>query len=153
MRLFILLLFISFSIPSFSQELMPTDTLSKGEQKMLGIWKFDIPNQKKEEPASQKFQSDETGKTEEKKFWKKTESWVCHLKEDKTYLRAWVENGALYEQKGTWSFKDSAMVLTLKSEEEIWEYEVSFVEKGQMWKPVKKEKDEFNMLFLKGLGL
>jgi hypothetical protein len=132
---------------------MHSDTLSKGEQKMLGIFHFDLNDQKNDISVSKKFQSDEAGKAEEKKFWKKTESWVCHLKENKFYLRAWVENGALQEETGTWSFDESSMVLILKSEKEIWEYKVNFNEKGQIWNPLNKGKEEFNMLFLKRLGL
>lgn len=152
MRLFILLLFIGFSLPAFPQVSIPNDTLSKGELKMLGIWKYDLPNQKKEIPVAKSFSADEAGKSEEKKFWKKTESWICHLRENKTFLRAWVENGALQEEGGTWIYDDSSMVLTLKFEKEDWAYEVVFQEKGQLWKPLKKEKDEFNLLFLKRLG-
>jgi hypothetical protein len=152
MRLFILLLFIGFSFPAFSQVSIPNDTLSKGEQKMLGIWKYDLPNQKKEIPATKSFSADEAGKSEEKKFWKKTESWICHLREDKTFLRAWVENGALQEEEGSWNFNDSSLILTLILEEESLEYAVNIQEVGQLWRPLKKEKEAFNLLFLKRLG-
>lgn len=152
MRLFILLMLVNFSIPCFSQDLASNANLSKGDQKMFGIWKYDVSIQKKEIPAAKNFSADEAGKAEEKRFWKKTESWVCHLKEDKTFLRAWVENGALQEEVGSWVFDESSMILTLKLEKEELAYEVVFQEKGQRWKPLRKEKEEFNVLFLKRLG-
>lgn len=152
MRLLLLLLLFGFSTPGLAQEIVPAITLSKGEQKMLGIWKYDLPNQKKESPAVKNFQSDEAGIAEEKKFWKRTESWVCHLREDKTFLRAWVENGALQEEEGRWNFNDSSLILTLILEEESLEYAVNIQEVGQLWRPLKKEKEAFNLLFLKRLG-
>ncbi|MDX5479936.1 MAG: hypothetical protein LPJ98_15935 [Cyclobacteriaceae bacterium] len=152
MRYLVLLILISFSITGFAQESTLVDTLSKGEQKMLGIWKFDLPNQKVEGPSTKKFKTDEEGLKEEKKFWKQTESWICHLREDKTYLKAWVENGVLHEQKGTWSFEEATMALTLVYKDESNGYEVTYREKGQLWKPLKKEKEEFNVLFVKRLG-
>ncbi|MFN3759537.1 MAG: hypothetical protein ACK4SF_09985 [Algoriphagus aquaeductus] len=152
MRLLIVLLLIGFSFPAISQESVSVDSLSKGEEKMLGIWKYDLPNQKREIPSGGNFQSNETGKAEEKRFWKKTESWICHLKENKTFLRAWVENGSLQEQEGTWVFDEVSRILTLRFEKEDLAYEVVFQENGQLWKPLKKEKEEFNLLFLKRLG-
>lgn len=152
MRYLVLLILISLSLTGFAQEPTQVDTLSKGEQKMLGIWKFDLPSQKVEGPSTKKFKSDEEGVAEEKKFWKKTESWICHFREDKTYLKAWVENGVLQEQEGTWSFDEAAMALILVFKEESSTYEITYREKGQMWKPLKKEKEEFNVLVLKRLG-
>lgn len=153
MRLLILFFLMSFSIPSFSQDLTKQDTLSKGELKIIGIWKYDLPDQRNEESIVQKFQSTSADEAEQKKFWKKTESWICHLKEDKKYLKAWVENGALIEQIGTWSFDGVTMILSLVSEERREEYKVNFTGKGQVWIPVKKEAGEFSVLYLKGLGL
>ncbi|SDA79709.1 hypothetical protein SAMN03080617_02379 [Algoriphagus alkaliphilus] len=152
MRYLVLLILISFSLTGFAQEPTQVDTLSKGEQKMLGIWKLDLPNQKVEGPSAKKFKSDEEGQIEEKKFWKKNESWICHLREDKTYLKAWVENGTLQEEEGTWSFDESVMVLVLVFKEESNTYEITYREKGQLWKPLRKEKEEFNVLFVKRLG-
>lgn len=152
MRLLLLILLLNFSTPAKSQQPVASDSLSKGEQKMLGIWKFDLPNQKVEGPSTKKFKSDEEGQIEEKKFWKKTESWICHLREDKTYLKAWVENGTLQEEEGTWSFDESAMALVLVFKEESNAYEITYREMGQLWKPLKKEKEEFNVLFVKRLG-
>lgn len=152
MRYLVLFILISFSLTGFAQEPTQVDILSKGEQKMLGIWKLDLPNQKVEGPFAKKFKSDEEGQIEEKKFWKKTESWICHLREDKTYLKAWVENGTLQEEEGTWSFDESAMALVLVFKEESNAYEITYREKGQLWKPLRKEKEEFNVLFVKRLG-
>lgn len=153
MRLLILFFLISFWIPAFSQDLIKQDTLSKGERKIIGIWKYDLADQRSEESVLQKFQSESTDEAEQKKFWKKTESWICHLMEDKKYLKAWVENGVLIEQTGTWLFDDISMVLSLVSEESGEEYRVNFTDKGQVWIPVKKEEGEFSVLYLKGLGL
>lgn len=152
MKYLVLLILVSFSITVFAQEPTKINTLSKGEQKMLGIWKFDLPGQKVEGSSIKKFKSDEEGVAEEKKFWKKTESWICHLREDKTFLRAWVENGSLQEEEGTWSFDEASMALTLVFKEESNTYEITYRDKGQLWKPLKKEKEEFNVLFLKRLG-
>ncbi|WP_144604187.1 hypothetical protein [Algoriphagus algorifonticola] len=152
MKYLVLLILVSFSITVFAQEPTKINTLSKGEQKMLGIWKIDLSNQKVEAPSTKKFKSDEDGLKEEKKFWKQTESWICFLKDDKTYLKAWVQNGTLQEEEGTWSFDEASMALTLVYKDESKVYEITYRERGQLWKPLKKEKEEFNVLFVKRLG-
>lgn len=151
MRYLIILILLSFTISGFAQE-SRIDSLSKGDQKMLGIWKYDLPNQKVEKPSGKRFQSDEAGVNEEKQFWKKTESWICHLKEDKTFLKAWLENGILHEEEGTWSFDEATMALTLNFQNEASSYEITFKEQGQQWRPLNKEREDFNVLFVKRLG-
>ncbi|MBN7816886.1 hypothetical protein [Algoriphagus pacificus] len=119
---------------------------------MFGIWKYDLPNQKLEGPIGKSFQPDEAGIKEEKQFWKKTESWICHLREDKSYLKVWYESGIINQQVGTWFFDENAMTLTLNFENRDILYEITFKEQGQLWRPLNKDQEDFNVLFLKLLG-
>lgn len=146
----LIILYFTFSLVCIAQTSPEMDTLSKADQKLIGIWKYDLGNQKEKAELLDKEKSQDDSAQE--KIWKKIDSWSCFLDEERKYTLSWVENGGLYQEFGTWEFDPEKMTISLIGEDTKKEFRVTFAEVGMIWIPEPNSREDFNMLLLKKLG-
>ncbi|WP_297337922.1 hypothetical protein [Algoriphagus sp.] len=152
MKLILTLIILYFSLLQVCQSQVSAqlDTLSEADQKLIGIWRYDLVHQKQQAELLDKEKSKDNSAQE--KLWKKIDSWSCFLDEERRYTLSWVENGSLFQEFGTWEFDLEKMMISLSGEKSIKEYRVTFAEVGMIWIPEPNSREDFNMLLLKKLG-
>jgi hypothetical protein len=152
-RFFILGLFCLLGQWSLGQENRPdTDTvLQKASEKLIGVWRMDLPEQKQKMEPADRNQLDQLDEKEQEDFWMMNDSKVYILDKDGTVKRVWVDRGSYFEENGKWDFQSNPMTLVLQFEEAAEEYKVNFTGKGMVWVPRTRTREFFGVLHLKSL--
>ncbi|TXE04775.1 hypothetical protein [Algoriphagus aquimarinus] len=136
-----------------AQDLILSDSLSAEEIKLVGVWKVNLPEQKSKLDAESKTKVNQLDSKGQEGFWNATESRVYALDGERNFVMTWVSEGSHNEVIGKWKLEAKTGILKLFGEHELFEYQVEFKEKSQIWIPITKSKEGLNVLYIKGLGL
>lgn len=141
----LILMVLGFSNLS-AQELDRLDSLSKEEINLVGVWKVDLPEQKSKLDTESKTQVDQLDNKGQEDFWNATESRVYALDGERNFVMTWVAEGSHNQLVGKWKYDAKSGILSLISENEVFNYQIEFKDKGQIWTPLSKSKEGITVL-------
>ncbi|GMQ30639.1 hypothetical protein [Algoriphagus confluentis] len=147
----ILVIGVLVTLSSLAQETNESPKEKIGE-KLFGIWRIDFAEQQKNLDEESRSKLSQMEEKEREDFWMTADSRIYLFERDGSYLTTYVEEGVYTEQKGTWSFEENQMILTLEEKEGNRQYRINFTGRGMMWNPIVKDKDFFEVIFLNPLN-
>ncbi|MBN3584566.1 hypothetical protein JYB64_19400 [Algoriphagus aestuarii] len=147
----IVILMVGFTFSLSAQEV--EENLTSGKEIMVGVWKVDIPSQQRNLDASEQSNLTKLDSKEQESFWEKSNSWVYALTEEYFFRMSWAENGEYFEETGIWDYDVETMLLSLKTEQETFQYRVNHLKNSMIWISLSNSKEQFKTLYIKGIAL
>lgn len=146
------LVLYSFFLPfdAIAQE-KDTFLIKNKTQELVGIWKFDLPQQKNKLEPEDFSKVKNMAAVEQEKLWIEADSRVYVFEASGKFQISSVKDGSFEEFLGKWSLDSNDMILVLESEIGIARYKVIQSSKKMMLEPLERSEKDFKKLYLKTL--